>query len=76
MSKILKIKEQNIKNIIDKLEFEVTYVPGVTENLDRYNASFKGFGLDLCCSGYSEKNAVSSLKELIFGELLFLLISK
>lgn len=66
MSKILKIKEQNIKNTIDKLEFKVTYVPGVTENLDRYlSASFRGFGLDLC---RFEIKQISFIKEEIAAE--------
>ena len=76
METILNKKEREIRKFVDNLFLRIRYLPGFIEELDRYEASFDGFGHKLTCHGKTMESAVSSVRELIYGEILFSLTKK
>lgn len=64
---------KNIKKAVDCIKFEITYLPGVTEDLDLYQASFEPLGVSSYGSSKEEaiKNAqIQAEQELIANSLV------
>lgn len=59
---------RNIKKAVFKIQFDLTYLPGVTEDLDLYQASFAPLGVS--AYGYNQEEAIKNAQIQAEQELI------
>lgn len=65
---ILTKQEIRARRAAKKLEFKITYMPGLVESLDMYQASNKSLGV--CCYGRTRESAIESAQMEAAGILI------